>query len=113
MKRACEHRKAPLSVSQRVKNTLTQQREFSPSKHHSLNKLQFVHFSFHQTIVVRKRQPCDDSGFVTFNAKNKALKFTDLTFLDFGKPLIELFTFEGMKHLAKFLHQLIGDSCRL
>jgi hypothetical protein len=64
-----------------VKHALTEQGEPSSAESHALEKLQLVHASLDHSIAVRQGETGQDSGFVSLDAADHFLKFTDLAVL--------------------------------
>ncbi len=69
---------------------LTQERKGSSPIAHSLNELQFVHFSFDDPIASRHGQTSLDHCFVLHDSGHKALQLAYPACFDTGKPLVEL-----------------------
>src|SRR5690348_6784461 len=97
-----------VSPLQSMENSLTEQRECRPSIHHALYEFEFIDFSFDQAVVLRKRQTCDNSRFVSFNTHNKALEFVNLAGSNVFKPGVELLACACAQHESELLNQLIG-----
>jgi len=62
-----------------MENALAQEGKASAAIHHVFDELNSGHLTFDLPVVVRARQPGQDSCFVPPQAFRKALEFLDLT----------------------------------
>src|SRR3954447_7335368 len=97
------------TVLQSMKDALTKQRKFRSAVPHPFDEFQFIHFTFHQTIILRQSESCNDCWLIPFDTQDKALQFADLADSDFFKPSVELLSGTHVQHLSKLLNEVVGQ----
>jgi len=71
-------------------------------------EFELIDFSFDQSIVLRKRQTCNNCRFVSFNTHNKVLEFAYPSLSDVFNPGVKLFACACAQQESELLNQRVG-----
>src|SRR5258708_1483379 len=94
-----------------MKDTLAQQCESCPAKHHAFDEFDPGDLTFHLPIAVDECQSGQDSRFVSLKTIGKTLEFLDTTGFHLAQPGIELRSLTGVDKAKKLLDELIDRLC--
>jgi hypothetical protein len=92
---------------QGMKHPLAQQGEPGSPESQTLQKFELIYASLNDSVAMRQRQTRKNSRFISLDAADHSLEFTDLAVSHFLQPGVQSFAFSTTKHAHEIRDQFI------